>query len=416
MPNDILLLPLLVFGLYSPAGHDDDCDFCNTATQKTYVYFLQKLVATVEISENQPMSSVADVIIHTSQFPESIRRDLLKSLRTRRVNHKFHYDSVKQTQKWLALHQVYSPSRNDADCRRIYDDGFEAAAAKIKSKGVHMIGLGCGGGQKDTRLLKSLEVHSKEIFYTPCDVSVAMVLTARKTASAVLPEKNCFPFVCDLATAKSMEEAAKLAQCGNRTQQRRTATVSRLVTFFGMIPNFEPQEILPKLAPLIQPKDFLLFSANLAPGQDYAQGVRKILPQYDNALTRDWLMAFLLDLGVERRDGDLEFAAENGQFGLKRIVARFHFRRQRRIEMEGIEFAFCRGENIRLFFSYRYTPERVRKILARYKLEVCNQWIMKSEEEGVFLCCKRQQRRDAARSRTTNRLFLTKLSSYSARP
>ena len=49
------------------------------------------------------------------------RQDLLESLRTRRVNHKFHYDSVKQTQQWLALHQAFSPSRTDADCAATYD-------------------------------------------------------------------------------------------------------------------------------------------------------------------------------------------------------------------------------------------------------------------------------------------------------
>ncbi len=32
-----------------------------------------------------------------------------------------------------------------------------------------------------------------------------------------------------------------------------------------MIPNFEPGEILPKLAGLVEKKDHLLFSANLAP-------------------------------------------------------------------------------------------------------------------------------------------------------
>ena len=113
------------------------------------------------------MSSIASVRIHASQFPEMVRRDLLESLRTRRVNHKFHYDSVKQTQKWLALHQEYSPTCNDADCRAIYEKGFKAAVAKIKAKSVHVIGLGCGGGQKDTRLLKLLKAHGKEIFYTP---------------------------------------------------------------------------------------------------------------------------------------------------------------------------------------------------------------------------------------------------------
>src|ERR1700733_2691200 len=236
------------------------------------------------------MSNSVNVAIHASQFPENVRRDLLTSLRSRKINHKFHYDSVKQTQKWLALHQIYSPTRNDENCRAIYENSFEAAAAKIKSKKVHVIGLGCGGGQKDTRLLKLLKARGKKIFYMPCDVSTAMVLTASQTALAVLPEKNCFSFVCDLTTVDDLSAVF---------DSRFTIHDSRIVTFFGMIPNFEPQQILPKLAALVRPKDFLLFSANLAPGKNYAAGVKKVLPQYDNPQTRDWLMTFLLDLGVE---------------------------------------------------------------------------------------------------------------------
>jgi uncharacterized SAM-dependent methyltransferase len=319
------------------------------------------------------MSASVSIKIHASQFPENVRSDLLASLRARKVNHKFHYDSVKQTQKWLALHQIYSPTRNDADCRAIYENAFQAAAAKIKSKRVHVIGLGCGGGQKDTRLLKLLKTRGKNIFYTPCDVSSAMVLVARQTALAVLPEKNCFPRVCDLVTADDL-------------QQLLVTRHPSLVTFFGMIPNFEPQDILPKLASLIRPKDFLLFGANLAPGKNYADGVEKVLPQYDNSPTRDWLMTFLLDLGVENKDGKLKFTIETGGFGLQRIVARFHFTRARRIEIEDKKFHFVAGEFIRIFFSYRYTPERVRRQLARNGLEILDHWITQSEEEGVFLC------------------------------
>ena len=166
-----------------------------------------------------------------------------------------------------------------------------------------------------------------------------------------------------------------------------------------MIPNFEPGEILPKLASLVHRKDFLLFSANLAPGKNYGSGMKKILPQYDNALTADWLMAFLLDLGVEISDGELRFAIEDGGSELKRVAARFHFSRARQIKVDGKGFKFRRGESIRLFFSYRYTPERVRKILARFRLEVCEQWIAESGEEGVFLCRRRRRA-----SRQTKRL------------
>jgi uncharacterized SAM-dependent methyltransferase len=337
------------------------------------------------------MTSAVNVVIHASQFPEKVRRDLLASLRARQVNHKFHYDSVKQTQKWLALHQAYSPTRHDADCAAIYDRGFAAAAARVKSKVVHVIGLGCGGGQKDTQLLKLLKARGREVFYTPCDVSTAMVLVARQAALTVLSEKNCFPLVCDLATADDLVDALEHVvgpRCrADLDDPQVVPTVpTRLVTFFGMIPNFEPQIILPKLAALVRPKDFLLLSANLAPGADYAAGMKKILPQYDNPLTRDWLLTFLLDLGVGHNDGELRFKIEDDRAnGLKRIVAGFHFTRARWIEVDGERFDFHAGESIRLFFSYRYTPEHVRKVLARFGLEVCDQWTTKSEEEGVFL-------------------------------
>ncbi len=325
------------------------------------------------------MSSTVNVAIHASQFPENIRRDLRQSLRARQVNHKFHYDSVKQTQQWLALHQAYSPSRTDAECAAIYDAIFATVAQQIESSQVHLIGLGCGGGQKDTRLLRLLQGPGRSVSYTPVDVSVAMVLVARQTAQAVVGGNECHPIVCDLLTADDLPEVAAL--------QRERGSI-RLITFFGMIPNFEPQAILPKLAALLCPDDHLLFSANLAPGADYAAGVSRILPLYDNALTRDWLMTFLLDLGVEMEDGTLRFGVEDcpAGTGLKRVAANFHFDRSRLIVIDEEQFSFQPGEAIRLFFSYRHTPDRIRASLEQHGVSVRDQWIAPSEEEGVFLC------------------------------
>jgi L-histidine N-alpha-methyltransferase len=317
--------------------------------------------------------TTAGVTIHSSQFPENVRRDLLASLRERRINPKFHYDSLKQTLKWLALHEAHSPARTDRNVLGIYDHAFAATAKAISSKRLHVIGLGCGGGQKDARLLELLKQAGKTISYTPSDVSVAMTLVARAAALKVLPAENCFPLVCDLATAEDLPTVLA---------NRRPA----LFTFFGMIPNFEPGNILPKLAALVQKKDYLLFSVNLAPGSDYAAGVKAILPQYDNALTREWLMTLLLDLGIERTDGRLVFGVEDGAVKLKRVVAGFHFLRAREIMVHGETFNFQRGETIRLFFSYRYTPDRVVRLLARHGLKVQAEWLADSGEEGVFLC------------------------------
>ncbi|PYL00202.1 MAG: hypothetical protein DME19_05905 [Verrucomicrobia bacterium] len=247
-----------------------------------------------------------------------------------------------------------------------------------------MIGLGCGGGQKDAQLLKRLKRAGKKPSYTPCDVSVAMALIAHQTVSGIVSAGDCFPLVCDLAEADDL--AAVFGRSGPQG-------ASRLITFFGMLPNFEPKIILPRLAALLRAKDRLLLSANLVPDDDYATGVQGILPQYDNALTRDWLMTFLMDLGIDETDGELRFGVEECPqgTGLKRVVAEFHFTELRRIQVTNEPVEFRRDDTVRLFFSYRHTPNRVRELLRQYEMKPLDQWITPSEEEGVFLCRRSAQ-------------------------
>src|SRR3954470_9008964 len=98
---------------------------------------------------NSAPSAGAEVFIHASQFPDAVRAELLRSLRTREVNHKFHYESRKQAQKWLALHEAHSPARTDDDCLATYDRAFREVAAGVSGRNLQVVGLGCGGGQKD---------------------------------------------------------------------------------------------------------------------------------------------------------------------------------------------------------------------------------------------------------------------------
>jgi len=41
---------------------------------------------------------------------------------------------------------------------------------------------------------------------------------------------------------------------------------------------------------------------------------------------------------------------------------------------------------VRLFFSYRHTPDRVVGLLGRHGISVVETWVTRSEQEGVFLC------------------------------
>ena len=311
------------------------------------------------------------VAIHPSQFPERVRADLIDSLRRREIRHKFHYDSYKQAQKWLAVHEAHSPARTDSNTRQIYEDAFKQVADGLGDASVQVIGLGCGGGQKDVAFLQNLSASGCQSIYTAVDVSLPLVITARERAKAHATQTR--GLVCDLEIADDIKD--ELCEC----------SVSRRVfTFFGMIPNSEPDVILPRLARLHSRGDRLLLSANLAPGKDYRAGVEHVRGQYDNAATADWLLTFLYDLGVERGDGEMKFGIEEAK-GLLRIRADFQFSNARKLRLDDETFAFKPGESIRLFYSYRYTPDRLSAELARHGWSISRQWISPSGEEGVFL-------------------------------
>lgn len=323
------------------------------------------------------MATAVNVTVHESVFPENVVRELRQSLRDRVIPPKFHYVSYKQAQKWLAVHEAHSPARTDPACLAIYEASFAAVAKALSTGAARVVGLGCGGGQKEAQLLRALAGQGRELSYTPCDVSLPLVLTASEAATAVVPGLECGPLVCDLTHADDLMDV--LNSLGS-------TSVPRIFTFFGMIPNLEPEVIMPRLAALIRPGDFLLFSANLAPGADYAAGVRRILPGYANPETAEWLLTFLYELGVEQGVGALHFSVEDSAAGLKRIVADYCFGKEQRLRVGGDGFEFKPGGRIRLFFSYRYTPDRVAALLAQFGLAVVNHWITPSGEEGVFLC------------------------------
>jgi L-histidine Nalpha-methyltransferase len=322
--------------------------------------------------------SGAHVFIDRSQFPNNVQRDLLESLRTRSINHKFHYDTYKQAAKWLALHEAYSPARRDESCLAIYDEAFRATARVLGPSEVHLIALGCGGGQKEARLIELLSREHCEVAYTASDVSLPLVLTALENAAVHVRKDQAHGVVCDLATATDLAETFAKSGISSR----------RLVTLFGIIPNFEPESLLSRTASVLQPADLLLLSANLAPGEDYAAGVEKVFPQYDNELTREWLLTLLLDLGFERTDGVLFFQIETDERHLRRITAWFQLSRARKISASGEEFSFAAGERLRVFFSYRHTLETLRSLLTARQFEVVGQWVNATGEEGVFLCRK----------------------------
>jgi L-histidine Nalpha-methyltransferase len=319
------------------------------------------------------------VTIHPSCFPERTRAAYLESFRARRMNHRFHYESEKQAQQWLAIHEAYSPARTDDDCLKTYDRALSEIAAQITSDNISLISIGCGGGQKDLTFLNYL--RAKKITYIPTDVSLPLVLTAHHRAGP--PSFRLARSAARAATVKhtaAVQSSPALLDLPATPDLRSfldllaPANVPRLIAFFGMLPNFEPHEALPILASALRPGDLLIASANLAPGADYRAGVQKILPLYDNALTRRWLATSLTD------------AAEH--HNLLRIEAHYPFHTPQTLRLDTEQFTYNPGETFRLFYSYRHTPDLLQALFNQHHLQITHQWLTASAEEGIFLAQK----------------------------
>lgn len=315
-----------------------------------------------------------------SQYPAAVSAALVRSLRTREVDHRFHYAGYKQVQQWIALFQCYSPFVNDPRCRDLYAQACRAAAEVGSSQradstspqGVHVVGLGCGSGDKDIALLQALRKAGLDVCYTPVDISMPLVVLAHSKAAAAGFQTRP-GMVGDVLSPLPWDNATD-------------AKSGRLIaTFFGMLPNFEPAVVLPNLRASLGVGDCVLLSANLVATADRA-GLAEVLPQYDNRFTNEWLLTFLVELGVRPEDGDVRWISEPDPVwaDLYRLSAYFEFKENRIVAVEGQPFGYERGARIRLFFSYRYTFQRLGEILAEYGIAVQGSWA--TAAEAVLLC------------------------------
>ncbi len=358
------------------------------------------------------------VQIHPSASPVRQRALLHESLRTRVIHPRLHYESAEQTRKWLVLHRKYSPATNAADTGFIYNRAFTEIAAQFKpargqrkislGKGVQVISLGCGGGNKDVLLLRQFQKQGVAAHYIPCDISLGLVLEAAALAKKDAGAAQITPVLCDLTNAMDLSVLLN---------SKNFRGWPRIFLFFGMLPSMEPsgaraclRSLLATVGrvpsspdggrlshgatstprrgtwPATKTKDRLVISANLFPASVSEAGKRRILSQYDNPETREWLFLFLRDLGVSPDAGKIRFEirAPSSHSLPKRIEAGFQFRRAARISVDGKNHSFRRGDRISLFFSNRHTPILIRKFLSKLNVTSSSAWISASGEEGVF--------------------------------
>jgi uncharacterized SAM-dependent methyltransferase len=324
------------------------------------------------------MDWTANVAVHESASPSILRERILSALRQGRVHPHLLYSGLRQTSLWMALHRAFSPAQRDEKCVAMYDAAFQTAVAQSRGNVAHVVSLACGDGSKDVRCLNQVRDSDRAALYTPVDLSLDLALTAASSASSELRGLQITPLLCDLPHCSVLPAILKGFD---------PSGAERILLFLGTIHNYWPPEILKSILYPLRSQDQLLLSANLASAGNYDDALRQIILQYDNELTRRWLMGALSELGLAEGDGELSFQIESSPLPtLERIEATFELKRTVTVRLLETELSIQRGSRLVVFFSHRFTVAQIERFLVDAGLRITGKWVDQAESEGLFLC------------------------------
>ena len=268
------------------------------------------------------------------------------------------YSSPSLGQLWKKVHLACSPFLRRPAVRRLYQKPASQLRKQLKDS-YSLIALGCADGIKDSLLLKKLP---KPAFLLAADTNLSLA----RRAALRLPAHH--KRSCKIDLLKPLPPFQLPPSTIPTTRH------PRLVTLFGVLPNLDPLPLLQRLARRMKPDDFLLFSANLAPGKSGFAGARKVLSQYDNPPTRHWLDAAVKSYRPKLPKGRLEFSVhpDPRQKSLARIEARW----------------ISSKEPVIVFSSRRPTVTQVEAWIRRARLKKLARFLDPRAEEGIWLVAR----------------------------
>ena len=254
---------------------------------------------------------------------------------------------------WKKVHLSCSPFLHRTELQRLHCLPSTRIRKHFGRQSYSLLALGCADGSKESLLLKKLP---KPISLLALDTNLSL---ARRAARR-LP-----------AFQKSARRGDLTSSLSLQFLWSRLSPHPTLITLFGVLPNLNPLPLLRSIRRLMKKDDLLLFSANLAPGQSSHTGALRILPQYDNRPTRNWLEAAILRYRPKLPKGHLEFGVfpDSKQKTLARIEARW-------ISLRKIHTVFS---------SRRPTSSQVEAWIRSAQMRKLERYIDSLGEEGLWL-------------------------------
>jgi len=320
---------------------------------------------------------MVEIDSHPSVESDALRREAAAALRENRIDPKFLYVTPRQAELWREVFLRHSPLHGNAEFARIYREAFAKVAEQIGAKKCFLVGLGCGTGLKELEFHSALTARGGETLFAAIDASRDLVReSAERLVAAGAAHRRSL--VCDLAQAGDM----------GRWLDDVGGGLPRVITFFGLFPNFSPSVITRLFRAILRPGDLLLASAHLAPVTDETSdgipaAMNSVLPQYDNPETLAWLRAALEEAGLENLVAPPEMKIDRIE-EIPAFIASARWKSDAPFDRWGHRYKPKPDEPLRVFYSLRYTPALFEDLLGRERFDAERLALTACRQEAIW--------------------------------
>lgn len=268
---------------------------------------------------------------------------------------------------WKKVHLACSPFLQRPELQRLYRLPSTRIRKHFGRRPYSVLALGCADGIKESLLLKNLPPPTVLL---AADTNPSLA----RQAAICLPARKKIWRKIDLTHVLP----ASLSRDLQPISSNPNSEIHRfpvLITLFGVLPNLPSLPLLKRIARFLRPEDLFLFSANLAPGTKGHSGALRVLHQYDNPPTREWLEAAVAQFRPRLPKGRLEFGifSDPQQKSLARIEARWISQRK----------------TFTVFSSRRPTSSQVEAWIRTARLRKVARYLDSLGEEGVWLVARK---------------------------
>jgi len=268
---------------------------------------------------------------------------------------------------WKKVHRACSPFLQRPALQRLYRLPYSRIRKHFGRRSYSVLALGCADGLKESLLLQKLPPPTV-LLAADTNPSLARQAAIRLPARKKIWRKIDLTHELPASLSRALQAALFIPTL-------KTHKTPILITLFGVLPNLPPLPLLKRIARFLSPEDLFLFSANLAPGAKGHSGSFRVLTQYDNLPTREWLEAAVAQFRPRLPKGRLEFGifSDPQQKSLARIEARWISQRK----------------TLTVFSSRRPTSSQVEAWIRTARLRKVARYLDSLGEEGVWLVTRK---------------------------